>query len=158
MERYRVENLYIANGLADYRLKNTTDLLKTHGINYKAVKGYKKLDDINKKIYERFIINFYNSFGIDSRKTLTPRGIYLVEETELFIIEKDGKGEYQVAVGGTVSSVDRTGKKVLLHSWEDEEYKRNKKIKSKSITYLRFEYKHRGRNKWLHVADENTWY
>jgi len=41
--------------------------LKTHGINYKEVKGYIRLDDLNKLLYEKFVVNLFNSLGLDSR-------------------------------------------------------------------------------------------
>lgn len=42
MNRFQLENLYQANGLTDYKLRNTKDLLKVHGINYKSIeKVYK---------------------------------------------------------------------------------------------------------------------
>jgi hypothetical protein len=50
MERFQVENLYKVNGLDDYRLRNTSDLLKVHGIDYRAIRGYDGLDDINKAV------------------------------------------------------------------------------------------------------------
>lgn len=40
MNRRQLENLYKVNGLEDFRLRNTDDLLKVHGINYKGVAGY----------------------------------------------------------------------------------------------------------------------
>jgi len=37
VNRSQLENIYNMNGLKDYRLKTTDDLLKTHGINFKAI-------------------------------------------------------------------------------------------------------------------------
>lgn len=34
MNRFQLENLYEVNGLKDYKLKTTDDLLRTHGINW----------------------------------------------------------------------------------------------------------------------------
>ena len=39
MNRFQLEKLYEVNGLKDYKLKTTDDLLKTHGIDFKEVAG-----------------------------------------------------------------------------------------------------------------------
>ena len=58
MNRFQLEKLYEVNGLKDYKLKTTDDLLKTHGLDFKEVAGYTRLDDLNKLLYEKFIVNF----------------------------------------------------------------------------------------------------
>src|SRR5665648_860906 len=50
MNRFQLEKLYEVNGLKDYKLKTTDDLLKTHGLD------------------------------LDSRMTMIPKGIYFVED------------------------------------------------------------------------------
>jgi len=70
MNRFQLEKLYEVNGLKDYKLKTTDDLLKTHGIDFKEVDGYTRLDDLNKLLYEKFIVNFLNGLGLDSRMAL----------------------------------------------------------------------------------------
>lgn len=44
MNRNQIENLYKENGLNDYKLRNTEDLLKVYVIGFKAVGGYNRLD------------------------------------------------------------------------------------------------------------------
>ncbi len=80
MTRIQLENIYKANGLNDYKLKTTEDLLKVHGIDFKAIKGYSELDDLNKAIFEKFILKFFNALGFDRRTVLVPKGIYRTEE------------------------------------------------------------------------------
>lgn len=162
MNRFQLENIYRANGLTDYRLQNTDDLLKVHGINFKAVDGYKGLDDLNKALYEKFIVNIFNAWGLESRATLIPKGIYFVEETTHAIKQSDEEGEYFLAVAGLVDSIDRNGFKKTIHVWKDDNFKawedKDLQIKSESETYLRFEYQHDGRDEWLHVMNEKEWY
>lgn len=64
MNRSQLENLYKVNGLTDYKLNTADDLLRVHGIDYKAVNGYSGLDDLNRAIYAKFIINFFNAQGL----------------------------------------------------------------------------------------------
>ena len=158
MNRSQLENLYRVNGLTDYKLRNTEDLLRVHGIDYKAVDGYNRLDDLNRTIYEKFIINIFNAWGLDSRATLIPKGIYWVQDSDYLVKETPTQDYYSVA-GGIVYAVDRHGNKTVLHEWEDEDYKHLERIIEDPKAYLRFEYEHDGRNEWLHVIHEGReWY
>ena len=164
MTRSQLENLYKVNGLTDYRLETTEDLLRVHGIDYKAVKGYAGLDDLNRAIYEKFIVNIFNGFGLDSRAELMPKGIYWVEDSDYLAKESPEQDYYNVA-GGIVYSIDRDGNKTVLREWEDEEYKHLERTVESPSSYLRFEYQHgtkddgEQRNEWLHVIKEGKeWY
>lgn len=158
MNRFQIENIYKANGLMDYRLRNTEDLLRCHGIDYKAVDGYNRLDDLNRAIYEKFIINIFNVWGLESRATLIPKGIYYVEDME-YLVKEHPDDDHFLIVGGVVKSIDRSGFKTILHNWEDEEYKHLEIVQSEPKTYLRFEYEHEDCPEWLHVIkDGKEWY
>ena len=120
MKSYKnIEKLYKYYGITDYKLRNTEDLLKIHGVDFKAVKGYKDIDDINRVVYEKFIINFLNGSSLESRMTLVPKEIHFVEDTNYLIPEKD----YRVIVGGIVKSIDRNGVKSIINIWIDNDYK-----------------------------------
>jgi len=158
MERYQIENLYRANGLDDYKLRTTEDLLKVHGIDFKAVDGYNRLDDLNRAVYEKFIVNIFNAIGLESRATLVPKGIYFVEEIEYLIKEKP-EDDYYIIAGGLINVIDRNGLKSVLHTWQDKDYKDYEINESEVHKYLRFEYQQQERSEWLHVEKEGTeWY
>lgn len=159
-----LENLYEVNGLTDYRLKTTEDLLRVHSIDCTKVAGYEGLDDINKAIYKKFIVNFFNAWGFDNRLSLVPKGIYWVEDTEYIVKERSENNYYNIA-GQTIYTIDRTGNKKMLHEWNDGYYKHLERIADKPKYYLYFEYQHgtddEGNpiNKWLHVIKEGSeWY
>lgn len=154
MNRNQIENLYKINDLSDYKLKTTEDLLKVHGIDYKAIDGYKRLDEINKKLYEKFIVNIFNAFGLESRDTLIPKGIYFVEDVD-YLAKENVEDDYFMMVGGVVYSIDKNGIKSVLHTWKDEDYLHLETTVSESKRYLRFEYEHQRRSEWLHVTNEN---
>jgi len=156
MNSYKfIENLYKNNGLINYKLGNTSDLLKVHGIDFKAVKGYSELDDIHRSIYEKFIINFMNGLGLESRISLIPKAIYYVEDISYVVPEED----YFLVVGGHINIIDRNGAKSLLRSWRDDDYKDKKYTEDEAENYLRFEYEHNDNKEWLHVIKEgNEWY
>jgi hypothetical protein len=158
MERKQIENLYKINGLTAYKLNSTGDILKVHGIDFRAVDGYNRLDDINRSIYEKFIVNIFNAFGLESRSTLIPKGIYFVEQTDL-LAKENPEDDYYIVVGGVVMAIDRSGLKSVLYKWEDEDDKHLEVKESESTQYLRFEYEHQGRREWLHIIkDGKEWY
>lgn len=157
MNRHQLEKLYEINGLRDYKLKSAEDLIKTHGIDPREVDGYSLLDDLSRQLYEKFIINFFNGLGLDSRATLIPQGIYYVEEIE-YLAKEDPKDDYYIVTGGLVLAIARNGVKTVHSSWRDENYQNLDSSESKPKRYLRFEYEHQGRKEWQHVVNEDTWY
>lgn len=158
MEIKQIENLYKVNGLDDFQLRSPEDILKVHGIDFKEVDGYNRLDDLNRSIYSKFIVNIFNTWGLESRSTLVPKGIYFVEESQ-YLVKEDPKDDYYTVSGGVVMALDRSGLKTVLRKWKDEDYKDLEVKESEATHYLRFEYEHQGRTEWLHVInDGKEWY
>lgn len=164
MDKKQIENLYRINGVTDYRLKGIEDLLRCHGIDFKQVDGYARLDDINKAVYEKFIVNIFNALGLESRSELVPKGIYYVEETD-YLFKENPEDDYYTVIGGIVKIIDRNGMMSVLRTWNDEDYKDVEPSMSESRNYLRFEYEHGKhedggpRKEWLHVIkDGKEWY
>lgn len=163
MNRFQLEKLYEVNGLNDYKLRTPEDLLKTHGIDYREVAGYKRLDDVNRQLYEKFIVNYMNGYGLDARATMIPKGIYFVEDIDV-LAKENPEDDYYTVIGGRVVVIDRNGMKTVHRTWQDEDYAHlveefPEAIKEgKPKLYLRFEYEIDGRSEWQHVVDEKTWY
>lgn len=152
----QLKKIYKVNNLKDYELRNTEDLLKVHGIDFREVVGYNRLDDLNKQLYSKFIVNFFNQQGLNSRTTLIPKGINFVEEIE-YLIKEDPEAESWLIIGGRVNVIDKNGLKSVLHEWKNEEYNGMFFTENKPKIYLRFEYLHRGRYEWIQVISENFW-
>lgn len=158
MERYEVENLYKANGLNDFRLLNADDILKCHGIDVRAINGYSGLDDLNKRIYEKFIVKFLNCQGMDSRMELVPTGIYYVEDVECFAKDPETQ-EYIVPVNRVIKMIDKNGLKKVIHTYNHDDDKGQQIVKQQKINYLRVEYTHYGKEEWLHIIENGEqWY
>lgn len=104
---------------------------------------------------EKFIVNFFNALGLESRDTLIPKGIYYVEDVE-YLVKEDPNDDYYMASCRLIKSIDKSGLKSVLHIWNDEDYEGLETIESESKTYLRFEYEHQDRNEWLHVVSEDS--
>jgi hypothetical protein len=158
MEREQIENIYKINGLTDYKLNSTEDILKVHGVDFKAVDGYNRLDDLNRDIYKKFIVNIFNAWGLGARATLVPKGIYFVEDIS-HLGKENIEDDYFIPLGGTIKAIDRSGLKSILHTWNDKEYKHIKTIENEIHTYLRFEYENDGEPVWLHIEKNGEeWY
>ncbi len=157
MKREQIENIYKTNGIKNYKLRNTDELLKVHGIDFREVQGYNRLDDIRRAIYEKFIVNIFNNYGLESRSKLIPKGIYYVEHTERFA-KSDSEEDVYVLVDWVIMVIDRSGLRSLLRMGEDEEFKHLEIVDQDTEKYIRFEYELGESNIWLHVIDENKWY
>lgn len=132
----QIENLYKINGIDDFKLKSTADLLKVHGIDFKAVDGYNRLDDLSRNVYEKFI----------------------VEDIE-YLVKEDFDDEFLTVVGGIVNVIDRNGLKYVHQTRIDEAYKHLEIKENETKTYIRFEYEHDGRMEWRRVINEGEeWY
>jgi len=157
MNRSQLENLYEVNGLKDYKLKTTDDLLKTHGINFKEVKGYTRLDDLNKLLYEKFVVNLFNSLRLNSRMTMIPKEICFVEDFD-YVVKINLDDDHFIIAGGLVKAIDKNGLKTVHRSWKNHDYTHLEMFEGITNTYLRFEYEHNSRGEWLHITDPKTWY
>lgn len=163
MDRRQLENIYLVNGLNEFKLRTTEDLLKVHGINYKEVDGYNGLDDKNKAIYERFIVNFFNAQGLDYRD-IVPTGIYFVEDITKLVKDNpaDPADKFYSSAGSIIKAIDKNGVKTVLHSYKYKDYhdlENFEDLEETAITYLRIEYEHHGRPEWLHIVSEGKeWY
>ncbi|MBO0558982.1 hypothetical protein EXQ37_03865 [Clostridium botulinum] len=162
MEMNEIKRLYEANGLNHYRLNTTHDLFKIHGIDYKDVEGYSNLDDINKSIYKKFIINIFNRLGLEARMNLIPKRINFVEDMEYVAKDPDPiNDDCVVMVRHVIRAIDRDGNKEILYNREayEKEHINLPIIDTYIRKYLRFEYEHGGRKEWLHVIkDGEEWY
>lgn len=162
MEMEQIKNVYKNNGLVDYKLKSPEDLLKVHGIDFKKVSGYNRLDDLTRTIYEKFIINFFNRHGLESRVDLVPKGIYYVEEIN-YVVKVEPEEDYFNNYKTEILAIDRNGLKSVLHEYIDKDYEKFPIVEKESKKYIRFEYKYscgdRLKSEWLHVIKEGKeWY
>ena len=68
-------------------LRTIDDLEMIHGIKVDQIEGYSKLDITEKRIFEKFIINLLNAYGIEYRN-ITPIKVYIAIE-KTYIIETE---------------------------------------------------------------------
>ena len=151
------------NNIVDYQLKNEKDLYEIFGIDTEKIDGYSTLSDSNKQLFNKFIVNFLNGLGIDSKIALTPESIFFVEHYEAFA--KEFMDESYITLKELmITALDQEGdpKKILIHKI-DKEYKDAETTHTNTKQYLRFSYKwkYQGRKpnkEWLHVIAEKEWY
>jgi hypothetical protein len=153
----QIENIYCENGLKKFKLKSTDDLFKVHGIDFKNVQGYDMLDNFNKVLYSRFILNFYNTTEPDSRASLIPKAVYHVEVRN-YLVKTNPDQVYYTVAGNIVEVIDKHGTRTVLKKWLQDKFKNHEITQSKGKKYLRFEYEHEGCNEWLYVINGIEWF
>lgn len=159
MNSKQLENLYLVNGIEDFRLKTLEDLFKVHGIKVENIKGYYEIGDIQQKIFKGFILNFFNGWGLEARATLEPVTVNYVNETDLLCVDEDGD---LLCVGHIREILLRNGDVELDERRVDEDYQDKELQESEVNSYLRFQYykyddKHNGDISWVHVYSETSY-
>lgn len=164
MKRSEVEKIYQDNGLNDYKLTCLEDLKNCHGIDASTVNGYEYLTAENKEIYTNFIINFFNSMGMDKKMITVPKAINYVEEIDYVAphpdaeVDEDYKDCY-VSIDTKIIVLRADGSKKQLHKYSDSEYKNLKPTEQYRKEYLRFAFLEGKSKVWLHVTHEGKqWY
>lgn len=164
MNRDQVEKIFEINGLNDYRLNSIEDLEKCLGIDAKEVKGYEYLTEENKHIYENFIVNYYNSIGMNSKINTIPKAINYVEEVDYTAPHPDAETDENykdcvVSIKTEIIVLKADGSKRKLHTYSNEDYKDLKTTESSREEYLRFAFLEGKSKVWLHVTHEGMqWY
>lgn len=152
-----IENMYKENGISDYVLKNIDDIRRIHGIDILMTNGYADLTEENKELYQRFIINFYNGYGLEARATLIPLSINYVEEID-YLGKKNPEDDYYVLLSQEVQIIKADGTRKILKKSKDDTYRSLESYKVERREYLRFEYEIYGEKTWQHVTSPTEWY
>ncbi len=156
MEYKKLEDQYKVNGLTENKLNALEDILNVYGLDVLEVEGYDTLTDENKNLYKKFILNFFNGWGLEARSTIKPISFNEVEEFEHIGQENSDDG-YVTTLLHEIYVIRNDGSKELFKVWENKEDKLEIKDTIKN-RYLRFEYEIYGRKEWLHILNENEWY
>lgn len=156
MEYKKLEDQYKVNGLTENKLNALEDILNVYGLDVLEVEGYDTLTDENKNLYKKFILNFFNGWGLEARSTIKPISFNEVEELEHIGQENSDDG-YVTTLLHEIYVIKNDGSKELFKVWENKEDKLEIKDTIKN-RYLRFEYEIYGRKEWLHILNENEWY
>ncbi len=156
MEYKKLEDQYKVNGLTENKLNALEDILNVYGLDVLEVEGYDTLTDENKNLYKKFILNFFNGWGLEARSTIKPISFNEVEEFEHIGQENSDDG-YVTTLLHEIYVIKNDGSKELFKVWENKEDKLEIKDTIKN-RYLRFEYEIYGRKEWLHILNENEWY
>lgn len=138
----------------DYKLRNLKQLREIHDIDVNEIAGYNQLSDKHKKLFNAAIINFFNAWGLDSRKTLVPKSINFVYEVNYR--KQLNSDEFFNDIGQEVFVLDEKGGVLRrLHRYVYEKgisFKTCEKDRSKP--YLRFELY----GEWYHIMSAIEWY
>lgn len=157
MNHYQfIENIYYANNLTGLDLINTNDLLKVHGINIMQIPGFKQLDKDKQEIFEDFIINFFNTFGVETRCNIIPISVYFVQEKNYLIKENEADNYFQIQKVEVSTKINGEEKIIKRHDLEKDQHQDVLTIEISH--YLRFDYYYYNREEWQHVIGPTEWY
>ena len=151
MDKLKLERLYKEKGLLDFKLKTEEDLFYIHGIKVDQIEGYCKLDMAEKRIFDKFIINLLNAYGIEYR-SITPIKVYVAVE-KTYVIETDAIKECVIR-----RIVTNHKTREIESIWTFDRFKDEKGKLSYVEKYMRFEYVKDGVKSWLHVNKNGGWY
>lgn len=150
MEYNKLRIPYEENGLKDYLLRDVKDIKKVYGLDVLKIDGYENLTYEQKELYKKFIVNFFNRWGLEARATIKPQSVGYFEDYNYINTDED-------IVGGEVIEIIKGEKGLTVYKWFDDEYKKED-CEIKRTEYISFKYILRDRHEWLHVVDEHTWW
>lgn len=153
MNRNQLEEVYLAHGLVDFELRNLNDLLKAHGVDYR-VKGYENLTDENRKLYEEWLIVFFNRQGLGTRLNLVPTRVFFCEEVSHLHGCENDFGKYFEDVKKELFEIGFDGKRKLVRTYKDQDMEGKSIDKVTTSKYLRVEFK---KKEWYHVYSTERW-
>lgn len=158
MTRYELEQRYQNHGLTDFKLRTLDDLKNIHSLDVTELSGYDGLPRERRELFDKTIIKFYNTMGLDVRKRLQPKSVNYVREVD-YAMPTDVDGEY-VVVGTEIFVLSKdektTVKRLHRHKYDQSaDFRKCKETgKCRSSEYLRFELK----DGWYHFTPNGNWY
>lgn len=155
MTRTQLERKYEELGLTDYQLCNLEQLSEIHNVGVNEINGYKQLSDEHKELFNEAIINFYNAWGLDNRKTLKPKSVNYVCEVNYYKKIED-TDDFFTDIGQEIYVLDDDGRTVSrrLHEYIFEKGIDLKFCEKNTKIYLRFELS----DEWYHIISPIQWY
>jgi hypothetical protein len=95
-----IQNKYIKANIEGYKFKNALDIKKVLGYDFTTMRGFKILSDDNKKLAEKLICRYINSWGLEAREDIRPTNI--TREPGKFKVTFKDKGYSYLYDNGTV--------------------------------------------------------
>ena len=157
MNMTQLKNIYLSNGLKEFKLTNHTDLLNVLSIDIKKIPGYSNLSTEHRTLFDFFIINFYNAWGLEARARLVPISVNFVLDEEYLGKENESDDCY-IPLGGKLTAIYDGGKTKVIRCWKDKIYKHLSCTCTEKQNYLRFEYRNGKSKAWQHVISATKWY
>lgn len=141
--------------IEDFRLRSVDDIKKIYDLDPLNISGFNTLDDDNAKVYNEFILNFFNGWGLDARESLLPISIFFVKEVTYG--KPTGDEDDYISCGEEIISIDKSGNEKVLKSFIPENVSDICSPQDEK-KYLRFTFKQHGSKEWLHVLSSTDWY
>ncbi|EMS72386.1 hypothetical protein [Ruminiclostridium cellobioparum] len=153
----QIKNIYLANGLDEFKIRSHSDINSVHGVKVSEISGYSTLLFEHKMLFDEFIIHFYNAQGLESRSEFLPLSINYVLSEE-FLGKHEDTDDYFVPLGGKITAIHINGDTKVLSTWKDKKFKTIPCSYTEKQNYLRFEYKNGKSKEWQYVISATKWY
>jgi hypothetical protein len=95
MSRAGFERVYEERGLEDYKLQTLDDLFYIYGVRLNHVEGYSKLEEMDRIIFNNFVINYFNCNGLESRNISI---LKVIKANKNIRVEFVKNGEWKLAI------------------------------------------------------------
>lgn len=159
--RSEIEKLYQMAGITNYQLREASDIAYIYGHNIENLKGFDTLSPNQKTMFREFIVNYYNSCGLDMRAGFVPKSVYYIEKITYCIRrpadECYDKPYNEIAVEKYMMILP-DGKTKLFHESVFVETEAEQLIETHKELFVRYDYKTGKRKEWLHVMSSTSWY
>jgi len=75
MDYNEIANKYIKAGINSYQFANALEVKKVLGYDFRTIRGFKILSDVDKEKAEKLICRFLNGHGLEAREGIRPTKI-----------------------------------------------------------------------------------
>lgn len=150
---------YEVRGLTGYKLQSLEDIKAIYGQDIRLLKGFSDLSKDNQDLFKKFIVNFFNAWGLDTRPQFTLQQVNYVQETVYMKPSEDLEvleGSVYEDVATVIKRLNSKGMyvKFLVYNHQKENLV---DCKIATLHYLRIDYKRGTQKNWLHIFSPEEW-
>lgn len=165
MKSYEIrEQKYKRKNIKDFKLENALDLAEILDVYAEEVAGYSSLCSDDKVKFNNFLVNFYNTWGLEARSNILPLKVFIAKEYKYVVPHKEYDDCVEEIGYRLVNVTDRANAfDVINEEYDYNKYNPADVSVEESEVYMRFEYIRVYRTgdsskEWLHVISEKEFY
>jgi hypothetical protein len=98
-ELKRIKEKYKERGRGRYTLSSVEDLKAIHGVDIEKISGFEKFEPKVQEMLKKFLVNYYNAWGIEARMGLRPLYFESFMGKVKFTLIEQNKRQFYVVSG-----------------------------------------------------------